>query len=519
MAGNSVISQPDMSLSILSAAQSVQNTPHKVLLVAQKTAAGTAVAGALNESIPNDGSEGALFGPRSMAAGAVRMFKRINQVSRLDVITLDDDGSAVDATGTITFAGTAAGSGTYSVTVGSRKNYKFDVAVAAGDTAAAIASAVAAAVTANTDVPVTAGAATGVVTLTAANGGTEGNFITIQVEGVVSGVTATVVGMSGGATNPTLTNVFDVIGDNRYQTIIWPGSFDVSEVKTLLDNRFNVNNAVLDGVAIATVTDGLADLKTLGNTHNSKSLIYFGYNEVADDDYAGSSMREINIEHSAAFAALRALRFVDGHDISSYVISGNGALDSFGGTAAASLPYFNTPFSVLPIVPAGKGFSSIEIGELGTAGVSTMGNNVAGNAVICGEVFTTYKTDSAGNPDTSFKFLNYVDTSSAVREYIINNMRSRFAQSRLTDGDLVEGRLMANEGVVRAFIKGRYVELSGSDFALTQAGSDAVKFFEANLNVSVDVADGEVTATMKTPLVTQFRTFIGTMQVAFNIRG
>ena len=34
-----------------------------------------------------------------------------------------------------------------------------------------------------------------------------------------------------------------------------------------------------------------------------------------------------------------------------------------------------------------------------------MGNNLARNSIITGEVVTTYKTDAASNPDLSFKFL------------------------------------------------------------------------------------------------------------------
>ncbi|NIS23463.1 hypothetical protein GWN75_05955, partial [candidate division KSB1 bacterium] len=69
-----------------------------------------------------------------------------------------------------------------------------------------------------------------------------------------------------------------------------------------------------------------------------------------------------------------------------------------------------------------------------------MGNNIAGNAVILSDAYTTYKTDAAGNPDPTFEFLNYVDTDSGVREYFYNNARADLAQSRLTDGDLAVNR-------------------------------------------------------------------------------
>ncbi|MCP4552342.1 MAG: hypothetical protein GY834_09940, partial [Bacteroidetes bacterium] len=132
---------------------------------------------------------------------------------------------------------------------------------------------------------------------------------------------------------------------------------------------------------------------------------------------------------------------------------------------------------------------------------------------ILGEFVTTYLTNTGGNPDTSYKFLNTVDTASVIREYFYENCRNRYAQTRLTDGDLIAGRDMANEGSIRAFFNSLYGALA--DDALVQAGTAARKDFNDNLSLTISVATGTVTFAMAPLLVSQSRAFIGTTQINF----
>ena len=233
----------------------------------------------------------------------------------------------------------------------------------------------------------------------------------------------------------------------------------------------------------------------------------------------GGALGELTDVESAKFAAVRALRLTEDANISQFVISTNGARDSFGGAAIASLPYFNTPFPNLSIIDRGKGFTATEIESLLTAGASTLANNKTRTSIISGEIVTTRKTDSAGNPETTFHFLNAVDTSSAIREFYFNNLRKRFAKSRLTEGDLQPNRNMANQAVIESFLDSLYQKLSGEDFVLTQAGTTAVKFFKANRTVSLALETGTATINMKIPIVTQLRVFEATLQIAFSTEG
>jgi len=511
------ISQPKVTVNIVNASSTVENTEQRILFVGQKTAAGSATAGALDEAIANGGAEDALYGRDGMLATMIRACKVRNQQVQIDAISLDDNGSTF-ATGTITVVGTASEAGTLTVIIGSERNHKFSVAVADTDDETAVAAAIVAAVNADLDVPVTAANVLGVVTFTAINTGTYGNSIAIEVRGSVAGITGTaVVGMASGATDPVLTGVFDVIADRRYQAIVWPYPEDTAELRTLLDARFNADGAVLDGVGFTALADTVSNLKVLGAALNSESLVIIGDQKETETNYAGPSIVEIPMVTASQFAGFRGLRLdTDGFSIADLVITANGPLDSFGGPALASKPYFNTPFGELVPMQTGRGFDDSEIEDLKDNGITVIGNNRANNTVISGEFVTTYKTDVAANPDITFTFLNYVDTASQAREYFFNNLRARFAQSRLTEGDIIKGRDMANELVVRSFLKRLYQDLSGPDFVLLESGETALNFFNDNMVITLDKSLGKVTIQMTVPIVTQIREIAATMKIAFS---
>jgi len=513
----SQINQPNVSVAILPANVAVPNASQQVLFIGQKNG-GSAIAGALIQNILNDHAEESLFGANSQLAAMIRDARKVNQVTQFDAIGIDDNGSGVDATGNVTVTGTATENGELLVTIGSEANHTYSIAVLDTQTATAIGAAIAAAINADTKAPVTAVNTAGDVELTAVNAGTLGNGITLKIAGTVAGVSVALVAMSGGLTDPVLTSVFDAIGSKRYQTIVWPYA-NTAVVRTLLDARFNVNNKLQDGVAVTAQTDTLGNLLSTLNALNSQSIVYLCDKTTSTDTQKGAAQVELPYSKAAQFAAVRSLRLTDGADISDIVISANGSLDAFGGSALASKPYFNSNMAFLPLFDVGFGFNELEAEQLLTAGGSVIGNNSANNGVVLGEIVTTYKTDTAGNPDISFKFLNYVDTASQAREYFFNNLKKRFAQSRLTEGDVQRGRDMANDVVISGFLNGLYSTLSGADFVLTQAGENALQFFKANKTVTLDMATGTATVSMKTPIVTQLRNIFATMQLAFTVGG
>lgn len=517
-----VIREPEVSIAIISSDSLVGNKPQKILAVGQKTAAGTAVAGSLVTNIQNDRSViNGLFGANSQIAGIIRNARRYNTKTRIDAIAVDDNGSGVAAVGNFTLAGTATEAGSLDFIVGSKRDYTFSVPVANGDTAAAIATAAAALINAaSSELPVTMSApGGGVLAATADNKGTVGNSIGLKVEGSVAGIAVTVNAMSGGSTDPVLTSLFDAIADERYQTILFPWTTDaaIDIVKDFLDGRFNVSNMVLDGVAMLGIDDTFSNHIARADALNSQSLCIVGDKYINDADQKGGAILEIPYAKAAQIGGIRALRLTDDAPIGRFVISRAASLDRFGGMALASLPYFNTPVPELPLPEFADGWTMDEQEDLKASGVSVYGANISGSEVILGEFVTTYKTDPASNEDVTFKYLNYVDTSSAIREYFFNNYKATFAQCRLTAGALIPGRAMANPASIEAASSRFYKALA--DLALVESGESAAQFFKRNLVITLDLAAGSVSLSMVTPIVTQFRQLLATIQIAFSAEG
>ena len=507
-------SNPKTTFTIVAANTVVENAEQKVLLVGQMIS-GTATPGALVTNIQNESSENDLFGRQSQLAEMVRAFKRINPVSRLDAIPLADNGSGVAATAAVTFTGTATASGTLYVSVGSSVNHRYQLDVSSGNTAATLATNLTALITADLSALMSAAAVSGACNLTALNDGTIANSYTIKVEGLVEGISVAITAPSAGATDPSVTSVFDVIDGLRYQTIVMPVQYGTSTLGTLLTSRFNVDNDVLDGIGVFTKIDTYANLVTLGGTLNNQSLIVLGNQTVSRTALKGGQIVEFDFCISAEFAAVRALRLTLDQNISQYVLGGE-SRDQFGGPALSTLPYFNTPFYNLPVIEQGDQFTSLEIDALNAAGISVLLNNIANNQLIAGQIVTTYKTDAGGNPDLSYKYLNYVDTISNIREYMFNNAKSDFRQARLTQGDLVPNRRMFNQAGIEAVFDGYYLALSGPDFVLVQAGEGAMQYFKENRSASIDLSQGQVTMNMVVPIVTQLREILATLKISFS---
>ena len=511
----SVVSNPDVTLNIIGSSAPVGLAEQKVLVVGQKTAAGSAVAGSLQESILDVADINARFGKRSHVAQMLRAMRLINRETQFDAIALDDSGTATPATGSVAFTGTATAAGRLTLRVMSNRNRVYTYDVASGETATDVAAAFNALIAADDTAPFTSAAVTGTLTFTAANGGTLYNGELIKLEGAVAGLSAVLAAFAGGGNDPSLTGLFDVINGIRYQTIVWPGAYVDTPLKTLLNNRFNVSNDVLDGVGIITRTTTLATHKTNLSALNSQSVVYFANRPVAKADFVGSHLREIGDVVSAQFAALRSLRLTPNANLANVVVTTSGPLDQFGGLSLATLPYFNTPFQYLDVPVAGTFWSDIERGELEESGGTVIGPNRARTGVVLDDVYTTYTTDPAGNADTSFRFLNTIDASSVGREYRFQNYKRRFAQSRLTNGDLIAGRAIENEASIRAYDLSLYGDLA--DAAIYQAGDAALAHYDRTLDVKLKLTPGEGSATINSQpkLVGQFRAAFGTIQIDF----
>lgn len=353
------------------------------------------------------------------------------------------------------------------------------------------------------------------IDITAIDGGPIGDEYTLEISGTAPGITLptldTPIFLTGGGSNPALTTFFDNLQSTRFTGINWPTAWatvtDIPIVKTYLDTRFNADNAILDGVAFIGKRGTFANNKALALLHNSQSICFGG---------AAVKVLQPADWTMSYFQGVRSRRLTPDANIASFITTTAGTLDAFGGPSLASLPYFNTPLNQLSVENPNDLYTNTEQSELEVAGFSVYGVNSAQNLMITGVMVTTFTTDVAGNPNESFHFLNFVDTASITREFFFNNLKSRFSQSRLTNGTLVPGRSIENQESIEAeFVK---IYKQTSDLALTVAGAEAEIFFLDNLVLVLDLVGRKVTATFQLPIVTQLGEIIVTAQLNFNFQ-
>lgn len=268
-------SLPNVTANLLSANTAQTPGERSILLIGCMTS-GTATSGALVEDLTTVAEFNAAFGRTSQIAKTARGLIQQLSVSRIRpkiaAIGLADNASGVAATGNVIFGGTATAAGTITVNIDSSVNGSYSIAVASGDTASTIGAALVNAITANADSPVTAANSSGNVTLTAVNDGTQGNTIGLSVSGSVAGIIKTVIAMNSGATNPSLTGLFDPIDDIRYTTVVYPSELGLSTLITEMESRFNVDNKIIDGLGLVCANDTYANLDSGLDVLNAKTI-------------------------------------------------------------------------------------------------------------------------------------------------------------------------------------------------------------------------------------------------------
>jgi len=490
---NQSLQRPSITVDIDSNVVQSGVSEQRVLIIGEIGTGATATALNLVEDVSTTDSL-TLFGADSQLNKAVEKFKNVNAYVSLDVLPIAT--GTTQATADITVVNPATNTGTLYVSIGGEVT---GVAVTNGDTSVVVATAIETAFSTNS--MFTASRVGNVVTLTAkqATASINGTKIFLS-ESVYLGVDSTATDFLGGvSTTLASSTLTDLNFTNRYQSIITDYALTVTHGRVYTEVNLNLTNQINDGVTFATTNASLANAKTFLGTQNYKTLcLFYNLDEMKYNVYPLVATAEI--------VAIRSLRLSDNASISNYVLD---SVEAIGGMNKCSLPYFNTPLSFGE--PAGK-IEESDLVSLIDAGGTTFTHN---GTCVLSEVVTTYKTNAQGLTDLSWKYLNYLDTMSAVREYFVTQLRAKYGQSRFTNGDLIAGVSMANKGSIKAFITRLYGILadkgSSKQVGITRAGFE--KYFSKNLIVSEDLATGTFTFIAKVPIVTQLRELNGVVEL------
>lgn len=487
------LQRPSVTVNIAGSRNQIENEDHRVLFVGE-LAGGTAVAGELVTDVTK-GEALALFGATSALTHALEKFFLINQTNYVDVIpTVEGDSKA---SATLTIAGVANRDTKLQVDIG---GFLAIIDVTKGNTANEVCAKIINAFLPNTLLLVSI--VGGTVVKFEHNQKTSsfnGNTIRVKEELRTSLTYASTVFGGGASTALAPTALTSMNLDERYQSIVYDYVLGVTALKNFTEPRVNLNNVILDGIGFTTRNATLDMAKAELPNFNFRTLVIW---------YNLDEMRyQLNpLSQTAEIVAIRALRLTQDTNIKDYTIDG---VESFGSMNKCTLPYFNTPLNITK--PTGRIIEEdlIKINDLG-------GNVIVHNcSTVLSEVLTTYKADAGGNVDVSWKYLNYIDTMLTIREFFVNNIRAKYAQTRLTDGDLIEGISITNKGAIKTFIVGLYGILAdkGSSYqvGITRGGVEYNKYFKENLFIEDDLRTGKVTFQAMTPIVVQLRDIRGTI--------
>ena len=379
----------------------------RVLLVGQMLA-GTAAALSLKRV---DGiNEGyALFGQGSQLADMIAGYKKNDETVELWAMGVADNAAGVAATKTITLTGPATAAGTLSLRV---LHQKAQVGVTVGMTATQAGTALAAAINAYSDLPYTAAADAGVVTLTARHKGAEFNGLFVkenydQGDVTPAGLAIAIAAGTAGATNPDATAVFTALADAPFAHILHPWT---------------------DATNIAAFEAAMADRADPLKMNYSES--YVG----KADTYA--NLTTALGSRNSAFGTIFCLKAGALPHAPWRVAASVLAQIAFSARNDPALP-FNT-MVVKDILPPAEGnwFTRQERQFLLAAGGATLVVNGAGGMSI-ERIVTTYKQNAQGFDDKGLHDLNSVLTIFYLSRSAAARISSRFPRYKLaSDGNV-----------------------------------------------------------------------------------
>lgn len=344
------------------------------LIIGQKKSSGSATANSIHR-VTSVEQVIALAGRGSMLhLMAVAWFAN-NKATEVKIGVLDDNGAGVAAFGSVTIGGTVTAAGTLNLYLG---DDRVQIPVAAAAAADATAAALAAAINANNDLPFTAavdGSIDEQVNITFDHKGEVGNSVSIRVnyqdnEALPAGLTATIVQLASGTSNPVLTTLIAAMGDEWFHIVAHPytDATSLTAIETELHSRFGPMR-MIDGLGITASAVSHANLGTLGNSRNSQHNCIVATNQSPTPTY----------KVAAAMAAVTA----------------------YYGANDPARPFQTLQLvGVLPPAETDR-FTKEERNLLLFDGISTI-RVAAGGVVQVERLITTYQVNSAGASDVSY---------------------------------------------------------------------------------------------------------------------
>lgn len=218
------------------AVTSLPANSYRVVVVGQRTAAGTVLANTVKDIFSSDDAA-VYWGRGSMMHLAVMDAFKANPYLSLQGVAVDDAVAGVVASAPITITGPATGNGAMRLMVNENN---VDIAIGMNDTASAIAAALNAQIAMQPDLPIIATVLAGVVTVSAKHKGALGNAIKLEPVVSANGVTAVAGAMTGGLNDPDMSPALLAIY-NAGHSIVMSCFNDAANMTALRSHLNNVS--------------------------------------------------------------------------------------------------------------------------------------------------------------------------------------------------------------------------------------------------------------------------------------
>ena len=484
----------------------IQN-PHKALIIGQKLAgSGTAPFDTLL-AISRDSLAEGFFGSGSVLARMCNKFKENNPNTELYAMAIGSGIGGTAAEATMDFSGamvaaTASMNHTYYMMINGQE---LEVAITSNMSGQAIVSLILSMVNSiYSDLPVNAahhGTSKGKLVLSAKCSGTLGNYISIMenyygtqipscfswsaaVAGFLKGSGALgaksfYTSFTGGATDPTLADVWAVIDNEQFHYIIQPyfAAANLTEIEGELEDRF-LPLEDLQGHGFCALRESYAGLTSTGNSRNSPHNTIVG----------AANSPNMAEEWAAALGAVAAW--------------------NLNNDPARPLQFLKLK-GILPS-PPGDRFTRAERDVLLYDGIATTIVDSGGNVLI-ERCITTYQKNALGGPDPSYLDIQTLATLGEIRYQYKARMNNRYIIPRFK---LADNDFPAQPGMYVARPKDVRLETIALFTLLRDKGLiENLDDFIENLVVERDITDrNRVNVLLPPDLINQFRILAGNIQ-------
>lgn len=371
----------------------------KVLLVAQKATAGTAVANSPIQVFDTAAAE-TLFGKGSVAHFATRDAIKASRNLALFVLPVADNGSGVKAVRTLNVSASSNLGGAIVLFVNGQR---FEIGTAKDETADSIATKICAALAADSFLPYVVTGSAAAVVLTAVNAGTIGSEIPLEIDvSAASGVSIALVETTAGSADPDISTALAGAAAERFHVLALTTNSDanIAIAKTWIDTQSGPIEKKAGRVVFATDPDNSvaqAIAKSEAVNSGRVSNVYLRKSK--------SSAASI----AAAFAAIDAGEEDPARPLNTLVLAGiqvpTNRADFLSRTEQEALLYGG----VTPIEPTASKTEA---------------------AVV--RWITTYTENAAGSPDPTLLDGTTIKTLDYTRDAVVGRLETRFPRAKLS---------------------------------------------------------------------------------------